>query len=225
MTDHSVHALNAFWILFPVASYVLGSMPFGKLIGQKVARIDITERGSGNIGATNVTREIGIKWGIFTLVLDLLKGFIPVFLFGLFFPDFELGQAIVGLSALSGHQFSLFLRFRGGKGVATALGIYLAISPFPCLIALLFFMLTVYLWDFVSLGSMLSALAMPLLLVLFGKSNTLIMASLIMAALVCFKHKDNIQRLIRGEERGWRKKVVMREDREDGPIRRRNKNK
>ncbi len=209
MTENSPHSINALWIFFPIASYLLGSIPFGRLISRSVASIDITRRGSGNIGATNVARELGVTWGILTLVLDLLKGFVPAFIFGLFFPDFEIGQAIVGLSALLGHQFSLYEQFQGGKGVATALGIYLAISPVPCLIALVLFMFTVYLTDFVSVGSMLSVSVMPLILVFFGKSNALIVASLIIATLVCFKHKDNIQRLVKGEERRWRKRVVM----------------
>ena len=124
---NGIQTLHVFWILFALAAYLLGSLPFGRLIGQRVADIDITQRGSRNIGATNVARELGLKWGIFTLLLDVLNGFMPVFLFGLFFPDFGIGPSVMGLFALFGHQFSVFLRFRGGKGVATSLGIFLAI--------------------------------------------------------------------------------------------------
>lgn len=207
--DNGLYTFQNYWLLFPLASYLIGSIPFGKLISQWAAGIDITQRGSGNIGATNVAREIGVKWGLFTLFLDVIKGFVPVFLFRLFFPQFEMGNAIVGLSTLIGHQFSLYQRFRGGKGVATALGIYLAISPVPCLIALLLFVLTVYVWDYVSLGSMVSASMMPLILILFGKSDTTVIATMIMAGLICVKHKDNLRRLVKGEERRWRKRVVM----------------
>jgi glycerol-3-phosphate acyltransferase PlsY len=193
--------------IFAVASYLFGSIPFGKLIARKVAHIDITQKGSGNIGATNVARELSIKWGILTLVLDMLKGFVPVVLFACMAPKAGIGQEIglfvVGLSALSGHQFSVFLRFRGGKGVGTALGIYLAISPLSCIIALMLFILIVYVWDFVSLASMLSALAMPLLFALFGKAPPLVIGAVIAAALIVIKHKDNIQRLIKGNERKW----------------------
>jgi glycerol-3-phosphate acyltransferase PlsY len=193
--------------IFAVASYLFGSIPFGKLIARKVAHIDITQKGSGNIGATNVARELGIKWGILTLVLDMLKGFVPVVLFASLGPQVgighEIGLSVVGLSALSGHQFSVFLKFRGGKGVGTALGIYLAISPLSCLIALMLFILIVYVWDFVSLGSMLSALVMPLLFALFGKTPPLVIGAVIAAALIVIKHKDNIQRLIKGNERKW----------------------
>ena len=216
--------MESYWILFPIASYLLCSIPFGRFIGLKAASIEITERGSGNIGATNVAREIGLKWGILTLALDVLKGFIPVYLFVLLFPDHEIGISIVGLSALLGHQFSLYQRFRGGKGVATALGIYLALFPLPSLIAMLLFTLTVYLFDIVSIGSILSASIMPVLLLSFGNSGILTITSLIIAALICLKHKDNIQRLIKGEERRWRRGAVMKGGQKGDPIPHRSKN-
>lgn len=204
MTVTELYMPQGFWILFPIATYLLCSIPFGRLIGKKVAGIDITRRGSGNIGATNVARELGLKWGVLTLFLDVLKGFIPVSLFAHLLPDYEIGISVVGLSALLGHQFSLYQRFRGGKGVATALGVYLAISPALSLIALLLFILTVYLLDFVSIGSILSASIMPILIIFSVKSDILTITSLIIAALICFKHKDNIRRLMRGEEKRWK---------------------
>ncbi|MFH0845421.1 MAG: glycerol-3-phosphate 1-O-acyltransferase PlsY [Pseudomonadota bacterium] len=206
MTDPGTIPPLSYWIPFPVGAYMLCSIPFGRLISKKVAGIDITRRGSGNIGATNVARELGLRWGVFTLFLDMIKGFIPVFFFHLFFPHFDLGMAIVSLSAISGHQFSLFQKFKGGKGVATALGAYLVISPPSSLMAILLFILIVSISDFVSLGSIVSALIMPLLLGLFGKSEILIVASLMAAILICFKHKDNIKALLKGKERRWRKK-------------------
>ena len=194
--------------MFIVTAYLLGSIPFGKLIAKRVARINITQRGSGNIGATNVARELGITWGLVTLFLDMLKGFLPVFLYAHYIlqagSEFETCLSAIGLSALLGHQFSIFMRFRGGKGVATAIGIYLVISPLACLMAIIVFILTVYRWDFVSLGSMLAAIVMPGLLALFGKSQPLVTTSIIVAALICFKHKGNIKRLVKGEERKWR---------------------
>jgi glycerol-3-phosphate acyltransferase PlsY len=194
--------------MLAVAAYLFGSIPFGKLIAREVAHIDITQRGSGNIGATNVARELSIKWGLLTLILDMLKGFVPVVLFASLAPQAgigrELGLFVVGLSALLGHQFSIFLSFRGGKGVGTAMGIYLAISPLPCLVALILFILIVYMWDFISLASMLSALAMPLLFALFGKTTPMVIGAVITAALIVIKHKDNIQRLVKGDERKWR---------------------
>jgi acyl phosphate:glycerol-3-phosphate acyltransferase len=194
-------------IMFIVTAYLLGSIPFGKLIAKQVARINITQRGSGNIGATNVARELGISWGLVTLLFDMLKGFLPVFLYAHYILqpgiEFETCLSAIGLAALLGHQFSIFMRFRGGKGVATAIGIYLAISPLACLMAVIVFILTVYKWDFVSLGSMLAAIVMPVLLACFGTSQPLVTGSIIVTALICFKHKGNIKRLFKGKERKW----------------------
>ena len=190
-------------MLFAIGAYVAGSIPFGKIIARYVARIDITKRGSGNIGATNVARELGMKWGIITLILDLLKGFVPVVLFSQLFyhpGSFqEVALAGIGICALLGHMFPVFLGFHGGKGVATALGVYLAISPLSCLCSLVLFIIIVMIWNYISLGSILAAAAMPLFLILFGKPQPLIIGSLIMALLICYKHKVNIQDLIRGE--------------------------
>lgn len=201
-------------LAFSIAGFFLGSIPFGRLIAGIVARIDITKRGSGNIGATNVARELGLKWGIVTLLLDMIKGFLPVVLFAHFsahqnLPVESAGLSIVGLSALLGHQFSVFQKFRGGKGVATALGVFAAISPGACILALFVFVIIVYKWDFVSLGSMVSALAMPIFLWILGKPPSLILASLVMAGLVCLKHKENIHRLVKGQENRWRRKDVQ----------------
>ena len=175
---------------------------------QVCARIDITKHGSGNIGATNVARELGIKWGIITLILDLLKGFVPVVLFSHLFSDaepfHEAALAGIGICGLLGHMFPVFLGFKGGKGVATALGVYLAISPLSCLLSLVVFIIIVMVWNYISLGSILSAAAMPLFLILFGKPQALIIGSLIMAVLIWYKHRVNIQALMRGEERRWK---------------------
>ena len=194
-------------IPYVVVAYLLGSVPFGKVIAKRVAHVDITQRGSGNIGATNVARELNAKWGILTLVLDVLKGLAPVVVFAYCASQenhgYETGLCAVGLAALLGHQFSLFLGFRGGKGVATALGVYLGISPLSCLLALILFFLIVYKWDFISLGSMVSVSSMPLFLALFGKPLPLVVGSFVMAALICLKHRENIQRLVRGKERKW----------------------
>ena len=189
------------WLLFPLSAYLLCAIPFGKLISRKVAGIDITRQGSGNVGATNVARVIGFKWGILTLVLDALKGFIPAYLCRTFSSGSGTALMVVVLASLLGHQFSIFQKFRGGKGVATALGIYLAISPGYTLIVAGFFVLTVYLFNFVSLGSLLSALLMPILLLFSGGPRLNVITAFIMAALIWIKHKENIKRLFKGEEK------------------------
>lgn len=190
--------------MYLLGAFTLGALPFGKLIARIAAGLDITRHGSGNIGATNVARTIGVKWGLLTLVLDALKGFLPVFLFSYLFSGAPLGPSLGGLCALLGHQFSPFLKFRGGKGVAAALGMYLAVAPVPCLLAMALFVVVVYFSNFVSLGSMISAGAIPLLLLMGGKSAGVVLIACAMAILVCLKHRDNLGRLLKGQERKWR---------------------
>ncbi len=191
-----------------MAAYLLGAVPFGKLIAQRAARLDITGAGSGNIGATNVARTVGLKWGLLTLFLDMMKGFLPVAAFSFFsvpaYPHREGALALVALAALVGHQFSVFLKGRGGKGAATALGTYLALSPLSCVGALVVFVVLVWRWDYISLGSMVSAFSIPLFMTFFGKPGPLVAGALIGAVLISARHKDNLRRLLRGEERKWR---------------------
>lgn len=222
-TDLGLPIFLAFSILFTLGAFLLGSIPFGRLIGQWVTGIDITQRGSGNIGATNVARVIGVKWGILTLLLDGLKGFLPLFLFPLLFQESEIILALTGLSALLGHQYSVYLRFRGGKGFATALGVYLALSPPACLASLLVFVITVYGWRYISVGSMVSSCIMPLMLLVLGESSVLITLTLIMAVMICVNHRDNLCRLAKGQERKWGNKAVRREDPKDVPTHHGNK--
>jgi acyl phosphate:glycerol-3-phosphate acyltransferase len=196
------------WILFAFAAYLLGSFPSGKIIAWFVARIDITKRGSGNIGATNVARELGIKWGVITLLMDISKSLVPVLISKHYIGN-EIWVFYIGLSALLGHQFSIFQFFKGGKGVATALGIYLGLSLsslISCLLSLVVFVAVVYKWDFVSLGSMASALSISIILVIFGEPWLVVVGSFGMTFLVFLKHRENIQRLLKGEERKWREK-------------------
>ena len=200
------------WIVFAVlliGAYLLGSIPFGVLISQKVARLDITKAGSGNIGATNVAREVGLKWGVITLLADVLKGFIPVvlarYLLGSSIEMNEALKGMIGLTALLGHQFPVYSHFRGGKGVATCLGVFLAISPISCLFSGVMFFILVALWRYISLGSILGALTMPIWLYLTGHSTFMIIPSLVMSLLITFQHRGNIQRLIQGNERRWEK--------------------
>ena len=203
--------MPSYWIpVLIILSYIIGSIPFGALVSLNIAKVDITKRGSGNIGATNVARELGIKWGLITLVLDIIKGFLPAYTFHLYFSDFihfEIGLAIVSISTLLGHQFSLFKRFKGGKGVATALGIFFAISPIPAIITVAIFVITVYISDYVSLGSLLASWAMPLILLVFGESKIMIIISVSIGIMIFLKHWGNIQRLIKGDERRWRKEM------------------
>ena len=179
-------------------AYLLGSVPVGLLLS-KIKGADPRAVGSGNIGATNVMRAAGKITGALTLIGDVLKGLIPVMI------AFMLGETKVivtaaGLTAFLGHLFPVFLRFKGGKGVATALGVYLGLDPFAVLIAIIIFVLTIIKWGFVSLGSLVGVAAMPLLLYFLSAPVQYIYLVLIIGALIFIKHKDNIRRLVAGTE-------------------------
>ncbi len=188
----------SFWIL-PVAAYLLGSVPFGLVIG-RLKGIDIRRHGSGNIGATNVARVVGKGYGLLTLLLDFLKGMVPVIVAS------RTGgtemAAVTGGAAVLGHCFSVCLRFRGGKGVATAAGVFAAVSPPSLCVALAVFAGAVWATGYVSAGSLAASVALPVALYFFQPDPWLLGMGGLLAAVVWFKHRDNIRRLLRGEEKG-----------------------
>jgi glycerol-3-phosphate acyltransferase PlsY len=196
------------FIGFLIAAYLLGSIPFGVMIGRSLGHVDVSKVGSGNIGATNVAREAGVKWGLLTLVLDALKGFTPVALayhsIGPAVDSTEVLVGIIGTAAVLGHQFPIYNRFKGGKGIATGLGVFLALSPIACLFSGTVFVVMVILWGYISLGSVLAALGVPLWLLILGHPKQLVLLSLVIALLITFLHRGNIQRLLQGNERRWR---------------------
>ena len=186
---------NLLWIL---GAYLLGSIPTGLLLG-KLYGIDVRKEGSGNIGATNLYRTVGRKVGIMTLIGDCLKGLLPVILawkLGLLEPM----QAWIGLAAFCGHVFSVFLLFKGGKGVATALGVFLALAPLAVLGALAVFILLVAVWRYISLGSIVAAAVMPLIIWFMPHTQQLLIATALISAIVIIKHHTNISRLMAGTE-------------------------
>ncbi|RUM46413.1 MAG: acyl-phosphate glycerol 3-phosphate acyltransferase [Desulfocapsa sp.] len=189
-------------------SYFVGAIPFGLLFSRMVGK-DVRQEGSGNIGATNVNRVLGKKLGILTLLCDILKGFLPVFVTTFFLvpsADSAWIIALCGLAAVMGHMFSVYLGFSGGKGVATALGVFLFFSPQAILLALLLFIVVVYFSGFVSAGSLAAAAVIPLLLFMLGSGVEIIFVALIIAILIWVKHSANIKRLIAGEEKSWKSK-------------------
>lgn len=194
-------------ILFIFVSYIVGAIPFGVIISRNTAGIDITSKGSGNIGATNVAREVGLKWGLLTLLLDLLKGFIPVYIAKHFVTEYN-GLLLIAasLAVLLGHRFSIFLKYNGGKGVATAFGIFLALSPVSAIISLCVFVATVYFYDYISLGSITGVCIMPVTLSILNKPAALIITAFFTAVLILIAHSGNITRIINGEERKWKKR-------------------
>jgi glycerol-3-phosphate acyltransferase PlsY len=181
-----------------VAAYLLGSIPTGLLLG-KVYGIDVRKEGSGNIGATNLYRTVGRKVGVLTLIFDCLKGFLPVLIVRKLGISAEYA-AWIGLAAFCGHVFSVFLRFKGGKGVATALGIFLALSPLAVAIALGVFLALVFKWRYISLGSITAAAVMPLAVSLLGGGRITVIVTALVAVVVIGKHHENIKRLVAGTE-------------------------
>lgn len=193
--------VTIFWLAI---SYLLGAMPFGLLISRTCCGIDPREEGSGNIGATNVGRLCGTKYGAMTLALDVLKGFIPVLL-ATSFSDSYFFLTLVATAAVCGHMFSVFLHGKGGKGVATWVGAFLAISPWAVIICGLAFLAALYFYNFVSLASLVMVALMPVVLLFQGLFGAIPMA-LVLMALIFWKHSANIQRLTVGTEHPWKKK-------------------
>jgi glycerol-3-phosphate acyltransferase PlsY len=196
-------SLNLVWLL--PAAYILGSIPFGVIFARLFGSADVRKSGSGNIGATNVARVAGPLAGILTLVFDTAKGAGAVRLTGRFAHESAAWMMLAGLAALVGHCFPVWLRFKGGKGVAAALGVFLALCPAAALAALLLFVIVVAIWRYVSLGSIAAAAAMPLLMYFLWAPRhapplIITFGSLAATVLIIYKHDGNIQRLVQGEE-------------------------
>lgn len=197
-------------------AYLCGSLPFGLIIARVVAGIDIREQGSGNIGATNVGRVLGAKWGVTALLLDALKGALPVLLIPRCFATsgtgwFDLLQVVAGVSTVVGHMFPIWLKFRGGKGVATSLGVVTVLTPFGSLAAFAGFALCMAASRIVALSSIVAALIFAIGQMFILQPNPfaveklpLSVFSLAVPALIVVQHRSNIGRLIRGEEKQFR---------------------
>jgi acyl phosphate:glycerol-3-phosphate acyltransferase len=186
--------------LLCAASYLAGSIPFGALLA-RIKGIDLRQVGSGNIGATNVARAMGKGWAIAVLAADAAKGFVPVWL-GRRFDLSPAAIALAGGAAIVGHMFTVFLRGRGGKGVATSLGVSLALSPLAALIGFLAYILVFAVTRLSSLGSLIGVWTFALLIVLRDMPARPLMALALGAAtLVTLRHRENIVRLVRGEEK------------------------
>ncbi|HET6429332.1 MAG TPA: glycerol-3-phosphate 1-O-acyltransferase PlsY [Phycisphaerae bacterium] len=229
MIDNPLIAFAA----MPAVAYVIGSTPFGVIIARSHG-VDLRRRGSGNVGATNVGRVLGARWGYLCFVLDVLKGAAPVLAAGLLLRDpaeavppapTQLAWLLVACGAILGHVFSFWLKFRGGKGVATSLGVLMGFYPYFTWAGLAAFALwgvAVLIWRYVSLASILAAGAFPLLFVgacfLFGwplrQACPLLAFASAMAVLVIIRHRTNITRLLAGNENRIGGKKMGRRDAE-----------
>ena len=191
--------MDVILILF---GYLLGSVPTGYLLG-RLAGVDVRKSGSGNVGATNVARVVGRRQGVLTLVADAAKGLVSVVL------AMQLGASLgatvlVGTAAFAGHLYPIFLKFRGGKGVATALGVFIALAPVATLFLVIVFALTALTSRIVSLGSVVTAVLAPLILWLFHYPPLVVGMAAFIGAAITFRHRSNIQRLINGSEPRFR---------------------
>lgn len=185
----------ALWL---IAAYLIGSLPFGFIIG-KFRGVDVRTVGSKNIGATNVYRTVGKSWGLLAFLLDFLKGFIPTLLCRQLEGMGDLA-VFVGLSCVVGHTLTVFMKFKGGKGVATAFGMLMVLSPLPALAAFGVFAVTVWLSHYISLGSCLAALSLGVGIWFCTDVLSLKIMMSLLAFFVIWKHRSNIERLIRGCE-------------------------
>jgi glycerol-3-phosphate acyltransferase PlsY len=184
--------------------YLLGSVPTGLLLAKLFSKVDPRKTGSRNIGATNIFRTAGKGLGILTLVGDVLKGMIPIGIASQLGIS-DLWLATAGLCTFLGHIFPIFLGFRGGKGVATALGVYLVISPIAVLMECLLFAGLVWRWRYISLGSICCATSIPVLIAFFrSDSQAYFILSVVIAALILYRHQENIVRLLQGTENKWK---------------------
>lgn len=186
------------WVL----SYLFGSIPFGMLLA-KFRKVDLRQQGSGNIGATNVARTLGKTAGLLTLAGDGGKGFLSCWIAGhLLSQPWEIAMA--GLLAYGGHVFSIFLKFKGGKGVATGLGVFIYLMPWAAGSVFVVFVVSLVTTRYVSLSSLLAAVCLPLFGIFFQASPPAIAISLVMAGITLYKHRENIRRLRAGTENKFR---------------------
>jgi len=192
------------WISVLALGFLIGSIPWGWLLTRRRG-IDIRQVGSGNIGATNVARALGLRWGLLVLVLDMLKGFLPVWAVHLWVPDRSAWSGWVAVSVVAGHMFTPWLRFRGGKGVATAAGAFLALEPWALLMAFGVFLIVFSLTETVSVASLSAALAFGLIdKVLFEVSGPAFVPTGLVILLIWVRHTDNLRRILRGQEPRFR---------------------
>ncbi|HDQ40330.1 MAG TPA: glycerol-3-phosphate 1-O-acyltransferase [Desulfonatronum sp.] len=192
--------VTIFWLAM---SYLLGAMPFGLILAKAAGKPDPRLHGSKNVGATNVARVCGSGYGVATLILDVFKGYFPVAVAATFSQSWFF-LTLTALAVLLGHMYSVFLNGKGGKGVATAVGVYLGLAPWPAFLSIVVVIAVIKLSGFVSLGSLVLVTLMPITLLLNGDYGYLLLSLAIMV-LIYSRHKENILLLARGEEKPWRR--------------------
>lgn len=189
------------YVIFGLIAYILGSIPFALIVGKVGYNIDIREHGSGNLGATNAFRVLGTKAGIIVTLADILKGTIATLipLLASFIFDVEVIRLIIGIFAVLGHTYPLFAKFKGGKAVATSAGIILGVNPLLFLAIIITFILTLYLFKYVSLASMLTGL-IATIITIFLHDILLLFLIAILTSFVIYRHLENIKRIFNKTE-------------------------
>jgi acyl phosphate:glycerol-3-phosphate acyltransferase len=197
--------------LLVLAAYLLGAFPTSFVVAHAARGIDLRQHGSGNLGATNAFRVLGWKAATPIFVVDILKGFIPAFWFPMVDGASGAQWALLyGTAAVVGHVFSVFVGFRGGKGVATSAGVFAALAPLAVLGGLLIWAGLVFATGYVSLGSVIAAAALPVLVWLTGAALDVLLLALALASFVIYAHRGNVRRLLRGEEHRFGRRAAAR---------------
>lgn len=187
-------------IILVTTSYLLGAVPFGLFFGKIFSGIDVRTTGSGNIGATNVLRSSGKTAAVLTLIADMLKGTLPVILVR-YFTGYESAAALAGAASILGHNFPIYLGFKGGKGVATGFGVILGMTPIVGLLCLLIWLSAALIWRYSSLSALIAFTSYPpSIFLLYPRDRVLGSLSLFIAGLVYLRHRENIKRLLTGTE-------------------------
>ncbi len=191
-------------VLLIIFAYLLGSILFGEHIAKRKG-IDLRTVGSGNVGATNVGRVLGKKYALLVFFLDMLKGLFPMLLARLYFGLDSWTTSLVGVASFLGHLYPAFHGFKGGKGVATAFGVLFGISPLASSLCLVLWFLVFKLKGYVSFASLSSSAFAPILLLIIGYPIKIFLAALFIALFILYKHRDNINRLLMGQEHRFSK--------------------
>jgi len=181
-------------------AYLFGSIPWGYILCRVFRKIDIRKYGSGNIGATNVYRAAGGSLAVSVLILDVLKGFLPVLLTKIYVSAKPLHLIATGIASILGHNFSIFLRGKGGKGVSTSFGVIVGLFPLPALIALLVWICVILFTRYVSAGALFAALSLPVFIQFFYRNSIFTVTGIVIFIMIVYTHRTNIRRLIQKRE-------------------------
>jgi glycerol-3-phosphate acyltransferase PlsY len=194
------------FILSAVLGYLIGSFPTSFLMTKALKGIDIRQVGSGNAGATNVLRSVGKLPALITLIADICKGIFVVTIVANFFYqylqdlDYDFYRSFLGLVAVCGHIWPIWLKFKGGKGVATTLGVAIGLAPFVLLPSLVIWLVIFFTTNYVSLASIVALIVFPIIAIAFGQSLYLVLISAVICSISIYKHRENIKRLLKGQE-------------------------